>query len=133
MVDLFQSRTFVAGETLLKEGERGDVAYMVEHGQVEVSKTVDGRKVVINTLGPGAIVGEMALIDKAPRMATVTAVAKTVALVIDQRVFDRILAEVPPVLKALVLAYTSHLRKLGSRASQLEIDLHKAHSAKPGG
>jgi CRP-like cAMP-binding protein len=51
MVDLFQSRTFVAGETLLKEGERGDVAYMVEHGQVEVSKTVDGRKVVINTLG----------------------------------------------------------------------------------
>ncbi|MBM3546777.1 MAG: cyclic nucleotide-binding domain-containing protein [Alphaproteobacteria bacterium] len=131
MVDLFQAKTFIAGDTLLREGASGDVAYMIEHGQVEVSKMVDGRKVVLNTLGPGAIVGEMALIDKAPRMATVTALGKTVALVIDQRVFDKVLADAPPVLRALVLAYTSHLRNLGSRASQLETDLHRLHDNKP--
>jgi len=130
-MDLFQAKTFVPGDVLLREGASGNVAYMIEHGQVEVSKMVDGRKVVLNTLGPGAIVGEMALIDKAPRMATVTATGKTVALVIDQRVFDRVLTDAPPVLRALVLAYTSHLRNLGSRASQLEIDLHKVHEAKP--
>jgi CRP-like cAMP-binding protein len=131
MVDLFRARTFVAGDALLKEGAAGDLAYMIEHGKVEVSKMVDGRKVVLNTLGPGAIVGEMALIDKAPRMATVTALGKTVALVIDQRVFDKVLADAPPVLRALVLAYTSHLRNLGSRASQLETDLHWMHEGKP--
>jgi len=131
MVVLFQAKTFIAGDTLLREGASGDVAYMIEHGQVEVSKMVDGRKVVLNTLGPGAIVGEMALIDKAPRMATVTALGKTVALVIDQRVFDKVLADAPPVLRALVLAYTSHLRNLGSRASQLETDLHRLHDNKP--
>ncbi|MSP49992.1 MAG: cyclic nucleotide-binding domain-containing protein [Alphaproteobacteria bacterium] len=132
MVDHFQAKTFVAGETLLREGDPGGVAYMVEHGRVEVSKAVGGRKVVLNILGPGAIVGEMALIDKAPRMATVTALDKTVALVIDRRVFDKILADAPPVLRALVLAYTAHLRNLGSRASRLETDLHDAHSSKPG-
>jgi CRP-like cAMP-binding protein len=131
MVDLFQAKSFVAGDTLLREGAAGSVAYMIEHGQVEVSKMVDGRKVVLNTLGPGAIVGEMALIDKAPRMASVTALDKTIALVIDQRVFEKVLTEAPPVLRALVLAYTSHLRNLGSRATQLESDLHKVHSAKP--
>ena len=131
MVDLFQAKTFVPGDVLIREGDSGGTAYMIEHGQVEVSKAVEGRKVILNTLGPGAIVGEMALIDNAPRMATVTALGKTVALAIDRRVFDKVLADAPPVLRALVLAYTAHLRNLGSRASQLETDLHKAHKGKP--
>lgn len=133
MVDIFQARTFAPGAPLMREGEEGGNAFMIEHGQVEVSKTIDGRKVVLNTLGPGAIVGEMALIDKAPRMATVTAISNTVALPIDRRVFDKILSDAPPVLRALVLAYTAHLRNLGSRASQLETDLRRAFEAKPPG
>jgi CRP-like cAMP-binding protein len=131
MVDLFQAKTFVPGEVLLREGDAGGVAYMIEHGRVEVTKMAEGRKVVLNTLGPGAIVGEMALIDRAPRMATVTATEKTIALMIDQRVFDKVLADAPPVLRALVLAYTSHLRNLGARASRLETELHKAATPKP--
>lgn len=133
MVDLFQAKTFVPGDVLLREGDAGGAAYMIEHGRVEVTKMAEGRKVILNTLGPGAIVGEMSLIDRAPRMATVTATEKTIALVIDQRVFDRVLADAPPVLRALVLAYTSHLRTLGARASQLETELHKTATPKPPG
>lgn len=131
MVDQFQARTFVPGDVLLREGDTGEAAYLIESGHVEISKMVDGRRVVLNTLGPGAIVGEMALIDRAPRSATVTAAGKTVALVIDRKVFDKVLAAAPPVLRALVLAYTSHLRSLGTRASQLESDLHRAYETKP--
>lgn len=119
MVDQFQAKTFIPGDVLLREGDTGEAAYLIESGHVEISKMVDGRRVVLNTLGPGAIVGEMSLIDKAPRSATVTAAGKTVALVIDKMVFDKVLAAAPPVLRALVLAYTSHLRNLGTRASQL--------------
>ena len=126
MVDVFQARTFVPGDVLMREGEAGSDAYLIEHGRVEITKTVDGRRVVLNTLGQGAIVGEMALIDAAPRMATVTVVDKTVALVIDARVFEKVLADAPPILRALVLAYTARLRSLGARASQLETDLKKA-------
>ena len=131
MVDVFQAKTYLPGSDLMREGEEGSGAFMIEHGQVEVWKTVDGRKVVLNTLGPGAIVGEMALIDNTLRMATVTATGKTVALPIDRRVFDKILADAPPVLRALVLAYTNHLRNLGSKASQLETDLKRAQATKP--
>lgn len=131
MVDQFQAKTFIPGDVLLREGDTGEAAYLIESGHVEISKMVDGRRVVLNTLGPGAIVGEMSLIDKAPRSATVTAAGKTVALVIDKMVFDKVLAAAPPVLRALVLAYTSHLRNLGTRASQLESDLHRAYEAKP--
>jgi CRP/FNR family transcriptional regulator, cyclic AMP receptor protein len=126
MVDVFQAKTFVPGDVLMREGDPGTAAYMIEHGKVEVWKMVDGRRVVLNRLGQGAIVGEMALIDAAPRMATVTVVDKTVALVIDPRVFEKILADAPPILRALVLAYTARLRALGARAGQLETDLQKA-------
>ncbi|MBL8692080.1 MAG: cyclic nucleotide-binding domain-containing protein [Rhodospirillaceae bacterium] len=130
MVDQFQAVTFVPGDVLLKEGDTAAVAYLIESGTVEVSKMADGRRIVLNTLGSGSIVGEMALIDRAPRSATVTATAKTIALIIDQKVFDRVLASAEPVLRALVLAYTNHLRNLGTRASQLESDLHRAYETK---
>ena len=130
MVDQFQAVTFVPGDVLLKEGDTATAAYLIESGTVEVSKMADGRRIVLNTLGSGSIVGEMALIDRAPRSATVTATAKTIALIIDQKVFDRVLASAEPVLKALVLAYTNHLRNLGTRASQLESDLHRAYEAR---
>lgn len=130
MVDQFQAVTFVPGDVLLKEGDTAAAAYLIESGTVEVSKMTDGRRIVLNTLGSGSIVGEMALIDRSPRSATVTATAKTVALIIDQKVFDRVLASAEPVLKALVLAYTNHLRNLGTRASQLESDLHRAYEAR---
>ena len=133
MVDQFQARTFIAGDMMLREGDTGALAYLIESGTVEVSKMVDGRRIVLNTLGPGAIVGEMALIDKVPRSATVTATSKTVAVVIDQKVIDRVLGSAEPVLRALLLAYTSHLRNLGTRASQLESDLHRVYEGKPPG
>jgi CRP-like cAMP-binding protein len=118
MVDVFAVRTFLPGQPLMREGEAGDHAFMIEHGRVEISTCRDGRTVVLNTLGQGAIVGEMALIDGSPRMATVTAVEKTIALTIDRRVFDRVLSEADPVLRALVHSYTSHLRKLAARMAQ---------------
>lgn len=118
MVDVFATRTFLPGQVLMREGEAGEQAFMIEHGRVEVSACRDGHTVVLNTLGQGAIVGEMALIDGSPRMATVTAVDKTIALIIDRRVFDRVLGTADPVLRALVHAYTGHLRKLAARVAQ---------------
>jgi CRP-like cAMP-binding protein len=130
MVDVFTAKTFLPGDVLMREGDPGNAAYMIEHGRVEISKMVDGKRVVLNTLGSGAIVGEMALIDSAPRMATVTVVDKTVAVVIDPRIFEKVLTDAPPILRALVLAYTARLRSLGARASQLETDLQRAAAPK---
>lgn len=65
----FMERTFKAGETIAEEGESGRTFIVIESGQVTV--TVHGREVA--RLGPGDALGEMALIDKSARSATVRA------------------------------------------------------------
>ena len=68
---LENDRAIASGETLFREGEVGDALYIVVEGQIDIY--VSGQ--LLETLGPGDILGEMALIDDQPRMAT--AVART--------------------------------------------------------
>jgi len=62
---------FAAGQPIFIEGQPGDVMYMVKEGEVDLF--IHGK--VVETLGPGGILGEMALIDRKPRSAS--AVART--------------------------------------------------------
>lgn len=74
-IDIFKHAkehvSFSAGETLFKMGDPGDTMYVVHEGEVDIF--IVGT--LLETVGPGGLVGEMALIDKAHRSAT--AVAKT--------------------------------------------------------
>lgn len=75
-------RTYESGESLAKQGEVGSELFIVSEGLVEV--TVHERvvpRVVVN-LGAGQIIGEMSLVDRGPRSATVRAVQNTVVQVI---------------------------------------------------
>jgi len=75
--DLIASGTphrFAPGETVFHKGDPGDHLVILESGAVEVSVTaVDGRRSVIATLGAGELLGEMAVLDGAPRSADVHA------------------------------------------------------------
>lgn len=80
-----------AGKVLIEEGERGREFFVIVSGEVEVRRK--GRKLA--TLGPGSFVGEMALLSKAPRNATVTAVTPLDVLVISDRSFLGLLDKMP--------------------------------------
>ena len=80
-----------AGKVLIREGERGREFFVIVSGEVEVRRK--GRKLA--TLGPGSFVGEMALLSKIPRTATVTAVTPLDVLVITDRAFLDLLDKVP--------------------------------------
>jgi CRP-like cAMP-binding protein len=80
-----------AGRTLITQGERGREFMAIVSGEVEVRR--NGRKV--GTLGPGSFVGEMALLSKAPRSATVTTTTPVDLFVLTDRAFLGLLDKTP--------------------------------------
>lgn len=94
-VNLFKNtadfRTVTAGETIFNAGDKGDFMYVVQEGEIEI--VLNGRHV--ETIGPGGIFGEMALIDNHPRSAS--AIAKTDAHIvpIDEKRFNFMVQQTP--------------------------------------
>jgi CRP-like cAMP-binding protein/Zn-dependent protease len=76
------------GEAILEQGEAGDAFYAIGSGQVEVVK--DGT--LVRTLGPGAHFGEIALLQKVPRTASVVARTPVRAFRLDREGFDGLMA-----------------------------------------
>ena len=73
---LCQVRTFRTGEIITTQGQHGDELFVDCQGFVEVTQTDpagDGEPRTVVQLGPGQIVGEMSLVDRGPRSATVRA------------------------------------------------------------
>ncbi len=68
-----QLKRFVAGQKIIEEGQTGDSFFILAEGDVEVSRKNGDKVTKLARLHPGAVFGEMALISKAPRTATVTA------------------------------------------------------------
>ncbi len=79
---------FAPGETIFRQGDEGDFVYSIIDGQVEVIRGEPDREAkVINRLGPGEYFGEMALIRRAPRTATVRTLTAVNAVVLSQADF----------------------------------------------
>jgi hypothetical protein len=84
--------TFAAGSALMTQGEPGDVYQVIVHGHVDISQNGS----VINQLGPGNGVGELALLFPTPRTATVTATDEVDTLSLDRETFLLALTQQPP-------------------------------------
>lgn len=92
-------RKVLAGDVIFPEGQVGDCAFVIEEGLVEISVDRGGERVVVAQRGVGEIFGEMAIIDAAPRSATVTAVADCSLLVLTREQLQSRLRGLDPVLR----------------------------------
>jgi CRP/FNR family transcriptional regulator, cyclic AMP receptor protein len=101
-----------AGKVLIRQGELGDDMMVIVSGTVTVER--DGAKV--NTLGPGEFFGEIAMIDRGPRTATVTAEAPCRLLVINHREFHALMDEFPAVAAQVLVTLAHRLRSLDPAA-----------------
>src|ERR671939_803766 len=93
------------GKELARQGDRGREFFVVLDGEAEVRK--DGRRV--NTLGKGDFFGEIALVTKMPRTASVTTATPVRALVITERDFNALLKRSPEVSHSIVEALGERL------------------------
>jgi len=94
------------GDEVFLEGEAGDALYMVIDGKVRVHKSDR----VIAELGERECFGEMAILDAAPRSATVSAVSETRLLKIAREDFQEIMAEKPEIANGVIKVLTRRLR-----------------------
>jgi len=77
-------KTFAAGELIVREGEKGDAAYMIVSGRCRAYRTAAGVEETLSVMEPGDAFGEMALILFEPRAASVVALDDVTVLVLDQ-------------------------------------------------
>lgn len=101
-----------AGKVLIRQGELGDDLMILVKGLVAVER--DGEKV--NKLGPGEFFGEIALIERGPRTATVIAETPCRLLVLNHRSFHALMEEFPEVAAQVLLTLAHRLRSLESGA-----------------
>ena len=111
--DGLERRAYKPGEIIFSQGDVGEDAFIVESGRVEIARG-DGRaEIVLSIISPSSLFGEMALIDKSPRMASARALGKTNCIVIPRRVFDVILKNSNPVLRTVLSTLLARLRNEG--------------------
>ena len=91
------AREYEVGDCLCKESMIGQSCFLLATGEVEVIKHLDGADKVLATLRAGAIVGQMALVDRSPRSATVRSKVHTIALELTRDVFERLLSTHSPL------------------------------------
>ncbi|MBT4072128.1 MAG: cyclic nucleotide-binding domain-containing protein, partial [Chloroflexi bacterium] len=108
------------GEDLFAEGDVGDAAYVVETGELEVLKSSGDRKILLSVIRPGDIVGEMALMDKAPRMAGVRATQQTTLHVLSKDTFDALLEQSASAARAMFDIVMARLRSTEGLLRQSE-------------
>lgn len=90
-----------AGRELFREGQSADCAYVVVSGNISLFRDGPNRRVTIRSVGPGAILGEMALIAQTTRLTSAFADGETEVIRLSRAIFHRILEEYPDVAAAL--------------------------------
>ena len=107
------------GDVILARGDVADRVLVLETGRVKVSvSTSSGREAVLTFRGPGALLGDQALVDESPRAATVTAVEPVKLLVIAASSFRAFLAARPQVALAIMAMLSSRLRESDRRLAE---------------
>lgn len=106
-----QLRRFRAGETIFAAGDPGDGLYVIESGKVRITAMVaNAEPRVLATFGPGDFLGEMAVLDAAPRSAHAQAETDTCALFLSRDEFLQLLEARPPLALGLIRDFSRRMR-----------------------
>jgi signal transduction histidine kinase len=112
--------SFKPGELVFEEDSPGDALYVILDGELEVTKRRDGQDVVLAVRRAGEFIGEMSVLERAPRSASVRALQESRLLVISQSAFQTLLSCSPSAHLRVLHTMTSRLRSTESMLVQNE-------------
>jgi len=116
VVDRVEWRRLGAGDVLFREGDLADAAYFVVGGRLMVlAANDDGDDQLVAELGRGEVVGELGLLDRAPRSATVRAVRDTTLATFSTNTFEELVATSPQMMLNVTRGILTRLRKPSTR------------------
>jgi CRP/FNR family cyclic AMP-dependent transcriptional regulator len=107
-----REQLYPAGTNIFKQGEQGNMMFVIVSGHVHVVHSTKDREQVLAQRGPGDFVGEMAIIESAPRSATLLTRSEVRVLAIEGEIFKGILRERPDVSLAVLQSISRRLREM---------------------
>lgn len=111
--------TFQAGQVIFDSGDPGDAAYVIIEGSVEVTVVgPTGQTILLNTLGPNDIVGEIAIFAEVPRTASVTTTTRVETLRIAKEQFMAVIRQNPDAALELIRILASRLARTTAQLTQ---------------
>jgi CRP/FNR family transcriptional regulator, cyclic AMP receptor protein len=113
-------RTFKRGETLFYEEDPGNALYILQKGQVKIVRLApDGEERILHVEGPGQCLGELSLIDGAPRSAKAVTLDQVEALVLYREEFLALVERHPAVARAVMSGLAGMVRRLSEQVQDL--------------
>ncbi len=114
VAEIAQEQWIPDGTIICRDGEDGDSMYIIVAGQVQILKGAEGSEKTLAVRGVGDFVGEMAIIESGPRVATLRAQGDVRALVIDGDAFNAILRDRQNVAISVMRTLSRRLREMVS-------------------
>ena len=108
------------GAELFAEGDAGESAYLIRQGEIEITRLSDGRPVPLAVRRQGEMVGEMAILEQAPRMASARALTDCTLLAIRREQLDQLVSSSSSVARVLLATVTTRLRETQALLQQSE-------------
>ena len=119
---LTATRTFPKNTIIISEGDHSDSLYAILSGKVKVFLSDDeGKEIILNIQGPGEYFGELALLDDAPRSASVMTLEESRMAVISKQAFDDCLSKNPELSLRVIRGLSARLRSLTENVKSLAL------------
>jgi HEAT repeat protein len=112
VAEIAQEQWIPDGTIICRDGEQGDSMYIIVAGQVQILKGAEGNEKILAVRGQGDFVGEMAIIESGPRVATLRAQGDVRALVIQGGAFNAILRDRQAVAISVMRTLSRRLREM---------------------
>ena len=98
---------FKAGQTIFRQGDPGELMYLISEGSVDISVGA----ILVETAGPGSVIGEMSMIDHRPRSASAKAKTTCTLLPIDRKCFESLISRTPGFALEVMRIVVERLRR----------------------